>query len=297
MALQPAPRVADVAFRLALGWVGSAAAFVAVVGGIAGTAQSWGRAEYAGLDLRPPETHSLGLHVLAMLALAVLAVGGAAPLVSSRRTWPIGGLVLVGVAAGPMTICAAPVSPAFLTPPTAVTGALDTWLSTRAEWHVTVAAVLALVMVAAVAWTAWLLCRPSEAPRPMWTVFVVVGAVATAAQVAPAYGHQRGGGVTILGWAVLAAGLATSISASTRWWAGPVAWLGVGAALGLMRAAYHVPGSAPGVAGWEFLGRAPVVLTREAVLVLLVSPAAGVFAQVTRRVVSPRAGPVRGGAW
>jgi hypothetical protein len=290
-----------VVLRLTLGWAGCAAVFALVVGGVAAGAQAWARADSSRLvpGSAFPQTHSVLLHVLAMLALAVLTAGAAAPLAASHRTWPLAVSVLVGVAAGPMRICAAPVSRSFIAPVSTWTGELNLSGSTRPEWRLLVAVVLALVMAAAAIWTAVLLRRPPGAPQPMWTVFVVAAVVAVAAQAAPQYGWSRPDAVVTVGWALLVAGLAVGVGASIRWWTGPVALAGAVVALTLMRAAYqHVPGnvhgpgildswdSFTGVAGWEYLGHAPAVLSQEVVILLLVAPAAGFAAQITRQAMA-----------
>jgi hypothetical protein len=86
------------AFRLALGWVGCAAVFAVVVGGIAAGAQEWARADGSRLDPGSafPQTHSV-LHVLTMLALAALTAGAAAPLAASSWIWPLAALVLTSL--------------------------------------------------------------------------------------------------------------------------------------------------------------------------------------------------------
>jgi hypothetical protein len=300
------------AVRLALGWGGCAAVFACVVGGVAAGAQAWARADSSRLvpGWAFPQTHSVGLHVLAMLALAVLTAGAAAPLAASHRTWPLAASVLIGVAAGPMRICAAPMSRSFMAPGLSWTGELNLSGTTRPEWRLLVAGVLALVMAAGAIWTAVVLRRPRGAPQPMWTVFVVAAVVAVVAQAAPQYGWSRPSGVVTVGWALLVAGLAVGVSASVHWWTGPAALAGAVVALALMRAAYQdVPGNVhgpgildgwdffTGVAGWEYLGHAPAVLSREVVILLLVAPAAGFAAQITRQAMAgARAGRARPGS-
>jgi hypothetical protein len=291
-----------VAVRLVLGWVGCAVVFAVAVGGIAAGAQSWARADlarFASPGWAGPQTHSVGLHVLAMLALAALTAAAVAPFVASPRTWLPAACVLVGVAAGPMRVCAAPMSRSFLAPVVTWTGELNLSGGTRAEWRVSVAVVLVLVMAAAAVWTAVVLRRPPGAPRPMWTVFVLAAVVAFVAQALAHYGWSRPGGMTAVGWALLVGGLVAAVGASVRWWAGPAALAGVVVTLALMRAAYqYVPGNVNGpgllesweayrgVAGWEYLGHAPAVLSREVVILLVAAPAVGFAAQIARQAMT-----------
>jgi hypothetical protein len=171
---------------------------------------------------------------------------------------------------------------------------------------VLVAVVLALVMAAAAAWTAVVLRRPPGAPRPMWTVFVLAGVVAYLAQALAHYGWSRPGGMIAVGWALLVGGLVAGVGASVRWWTGPAALVGVVGTLALLRAAYQdVPGNVTGpglleswgafrdVAGWEYLGSAPAVLSREVVIVLVAAPAAGFAAQVARQAMTGARAAVR----
>jgi hypothetical protein len=227
-----------------------------LIGGIASLAQS------AGDRVSPGPHYSLTMHVLAMTALATLAVAVAAVLEGIGRT-ELAGFVLVATVAGPMTLVAAPASGSVLEPSMA-----DTTLA----WHVAVGAVLLAIMAT---WT-WLIVRTigkrtsdqDSTPAPVrssWMgpdlVFCATAVLAVEAYARTPQQADSPSGRAIIGWAVLAAGIVTAVAFGRRWWVAPAALVGAGAVLGLVFLAYSRVGGWPGVAGWEYDGMEPPIIT------------------------------------
>jgi hypothetical protein len=272
---------------LLAGAVAAVTALALLDGGVAGLAQRAALAEAAryGLGRTDLELYSLTGHVLAMLAVAAVAVATATGLAATDLR-PLAACVLAGAVTGPMTVAAAPVAASLV--------AGDSG-DTRWWWHVAVALAQLVVMAAATWWTFECLRRPDAvadhrgvpwATRSVSAaaVFTLVAVAGFAVQVVvDRNGGSQGPGVlAMLGWAILAGGLVTAVGWSVHWWASFAALVGVGAALGLMYAAYHRPGGWPGVAGWEVFGQSPLVLTVGAAVTLLVAPFLGMVAQLLR---------------
>lgn len=250
--------------RLALGSLIPAAALALVFGGL--TYLAWRLADADG-----PVTHySLNMHVIAMLAVSTLAVGVASALVVQRKP-VLAGLVLIATAFGPMTIVATPVKASLVT---------SNSQDTQMWWHAVVAAVVAVLLSG---WTWWVVrCLPKTHPSNVPAqssltamlpdlVFIVTAGSAVLAYLSVPVQSNEPAMRAIIGWAVLAAGIVTSVGFAKRWWTSFVAAGAVGVVLGLVFLAYSRDGGWPGVAGWEYNGMASPIITSVASTAVLLT--------------------------
>jgi hypothetical protein len=262
---------------LVLAWAGGACALAVVVGGLAAAAQHEAQVNARALGLGGTTTYSLTGHVAGVVLLGALAVAVAVTLVASRRP-VLAGLVLVGVALGPMTIVATPVR-AGLVP--------ESYMDTRLWWHAVVGVVVVAVLAgwagAVVSRLAALPTRPGSVepdrarfPSEGVLVFALV-AIGFIVSWNKSFALQESVGVMpAAGWAVLASGMV--VAAADRGWRVGAATLSLaGAALLTMFGAYHRDGGWPGVAGWEFGGmQSPVVLSTTVAAMILIAAPVGV---------------------
>jgi len=217
--------------RLAVGTALGGLAVGVLDGVIAGMAQRSDGLWYASVGT-PWYPYSLTRHVLATAALALLTVAVATSL-TRRGAGLLGGLMILGVVAGPMAVCAAPVSRSLL----------DDSLVPYWWWSLLVGAVHVTVLTAWTWWTTAALRHLDLSPNPTITVapadgarpgapvasaasgavFLTVAAAALVAQAVVERGQVQAdlGVVAMLGWAVLAGGLAATVAESTRRWTGP----------------------------------------------------------------------------
>ncbi len=279
--------------RRLVAWFAGAAVLGTLVAALTTAAQDMARQQVRAMGLGDGSFYSLSEHVLAMTLIGILAVTASVWLWQTG-SWGAGLLVLAGVAAGPMTVVAAPISTRLVA---------DGNQDTVGWWHLVVGGAVVAVLVS---WTtAVVRLSTSRPPRRPWTLFrrpvtvevalvLVAGSAAwTSMGLARSIGGENPGFLVILGWAALAAGVALGISRARSWQAPVVAW-GLEILIILMlHQAYDRDGGWPGVAGWELNGmESPVVFSREVVLPLLFAPALGVLLRWGRSAtLAGRPGP------
>ncbi|HTY70842.1 MAG TPA: hypothetical protein VMI11_00290 [Actinomycetes bacterium] len=214
------------------------------------------------------QRYSLPAHVLAMTAVAALAVAVASGLIRLGK-WELAAITAAGTAFGPMTLAAVPVRASL------VTAASD---DTALWWRALVALALTAVILTWAGAAARCLPPPQRPVRGLPSALAVDGLFAAVAVL----GVVGYGGVptqadtpvmrAVVGWALLAAGVATVAAFGSRWWVSPGYVLACAAALGLIVVAYARSGGWPGVAGWERDGmESPIVTCAESTVILLAS--------------------------
>jgi hypothetical protein len=230
-------------------------------------------------------TYSAGAHVVAMVAVAALAVMVTVTLWRSGSR-AMAGAVVVGAAAGPMAVVAAPIRPGLMAP---------TSMDTLWWWHVLVTCALTLLI------GGWLfglnavrrrdgVGRPELSPvRWDASIFLVTAALAFTVVWNHSWQLQESpGALPALGWALLSAGLVVAAARSSRKRAVSTIALSVLTLLALSHA-YTRPGGWPGVAGWELKGmESPVVLSSRVEVVLLAAGVLGLVIGVVRSRVKSR---------
>ena len=263
--------------RLGLGSLLAAAVLGVTTGGMSLAAQHM--ADPAALRERYPVT----LHVFAMIAVAGLSVAVAAAL--ARRGLPlVAGLVLVGSAVGPMTVVAVPVRASLVDE--------STLGDTRMWWHVVVAALLTAVLVG---WTWWadrcLNERTTERPAASdgsrlaaAALFAVVAAAGLSAYFLIPPQSNEPVMRAVVGWALLAAGIAVAAGFARTLWASLDFLVGVAATAGLIFLAYTRLGGWPGVAGWEYDGmESPIITSVASTVMMFAAPFIGSATWLARR--------------
>lgn len=273
--------------RLGLGSLLAAAVLGVTTGGMSLAAQHM--ADPAALRERYPVT----LHVLAMIAVAGLSVAVAAAL--ARRGLPlVAGLVLVGSAAGPMTVVAVPVRASLVDE--------ATLRDTRMWWHVVVAALLTAVLVG---WTWWadrcLNTRTTErpasdgSPLAAAALFAVVAAAGLSAYFLIPPQSNEPVMRAVVGWALLAAGIAVAAGFARTLRVSLGFLVGVAAAAGLLFLAYTRLGGWPGVAGWEYDGmESPIITSVASTVMMFAAPLIGSATWLARRGIRHPGVAVRG---
>jgi len=105
---------------------------------------------------------------------------------------------------------------------------------------------------------------------------VTVAAAVLAAQAVAGRGQVQEdlGVAAMLGWAVLAGGLAATVAESAHRWAALATFAAAVGVLMLMSAAYARDGGWPGVAGWEPI-TSPFVLSWTSTVAVCAAPLAG----------------------
>jgi hypothetical protein len=267
--------------RLVAAWGGGTVVLAGLVGGLAGAAQHAARVDARAQGLGGgPYTYSLSQHVAAMVLLGVLAVAVAA-ILDRRGTRVLAALALLGAAAGPMTLVAAP----------AWAGVVRTSLmDTQAWWH---AAVAVSVLAVLGSWTLWVeralpapsAVRSAAGPGPSrGAVFTILAAVLFVVFWNKSWELQESPGVVpALGWALLVAAL--GVAASRAALRVRVALLVLSAAVpALLYLAYQREGGWPGVAGWELGGMQSPVITSTSIVVCLLAavPVGAAFCLLAR---------------
>jgi hypothetical protein len=266
--------------RVVLGSLVPAAVIGLMVGGL--TWMGWKLAD-------SPEhiTHySLSMHVIAMLALSILAVAVGSALVVQRKP-VLAGVVLIATAFGPMTIVATPIRASLIT---------STYQDTRIWWHVVVAGALTIVLSA---WTWWVVrCLPEPEGQPDRPpsalasllpdlVFIVSAAGGLLAYLSSPDQSNQPAMRAMVGWAILAAGIVTAVGFARHWWTSLVLAGGAGVVLGLIFLAYSRNGGWPGVAGWEYQGmESPIITSVGATAAVLSAWLLGLVVWFGRRAVS-----------
>jgi hypothetical protein len=278
--------------RLVAAWGGGAVVLGALVGGLAAAGQHAAQVDARARGVGGTSTYSLAEHVASMVLLGVLAVT-VAVLLDRRGTRLLAALALLGVAVGPMTVVAAPAWGGLVR-----TSSMDT----QVWWHAVVAlAVLTVLGSWAVLVEGALHLSPavraSNAPGPsQGAVFTVLAAVLFAVCWNKSWELQESPGVVpALGWALLLATLVLAASrAATRVLAALV--MLSAAVPALLFLAYHRDGGWPGVAGWEFAGMQPPVITSTSIVVcVLAAVPVGVAVRLLARPLRSRV-PVRTGS-
>jgi hypothetical protein len=263
------------------------AAFVAVM---TASAQHAGVADARANGIASLYLYSLVWHVVAMVAVACLAVAVAVTLWRSASR-VMAGVIVVGAAAGPMAVVAAPIRPALMAP---------TSMDTVWWWHVVVSAALTVLL------GAWVLAlhaltrrdavERSPLPAGRWDASVFVVAAALAFSLAWNHSWQlqeSPGALPAFGWAVLAAGMFLAARRVGQWRAVCMVALAALALLALSHA-YTRPGGWPGVAGWEMGGmESPVVLSARVEVVVVAAGALGMLAAAGRTMLARTAQTLR----
>lgn len=257
-------------------------ALILLDGGIAAWAQLTARRQVSARHVAAIAQYSLDRHLLAMLSLSLFTVGLACTLIRTRQSL-LAAVLLIAVAAGPMTILAAPVGPALIT---ANSGNTVWW------WHTVVQGGQLLILGA---WT-WWATRCLHGRRIFTVAFVdpalpeqhhgVVScgllsglyvAVMVTAQILTrtSDGAESPGLLVMAGWAMLGAAGAVVVLQSSWWPMSGTVMVGTVLMLGMMYDAYYRPGGWPGVAGWENGLEPPIVLSFSTSACVLAGPLAG----------------------
>jgi hypothetical protein len=266
--------------RLVAAWGAGAVALGALVAGLAATGQHAAQADARAQGVGGIYTYSLAEHVSAMVLLGVLAVA-VAVILDRRDARLLAALALLGAAAGPMTLVAAPAWSGLVR-----TSAMDT----RAWWHAVVAtAVLALLG----SWAHWVEQALPAPPQirsaarsgpSRGALFTVLAALLFVVFWNKSWQLQESPGVVpALGWALLVAALVVAASRAAL----PVRVVLVvlsAAVPAVLFLAYHRESGWPGVAGWEFNGmQSPVITSTSIVMCLLAAVPVGVTFRLLAR--------------
>jgi len=262
--------------------IGLAALAVATLdGGIAYWAKHVADAYGITQGVSPASGYSWPGHVVAMLLLAAFTVAVTATLTVDGNP-VLAFFVLASVAAGPMTVVAAPVTVSLML---AQTELATLW------WRLLVAAVQLIILSAAVWWCVRCLqahrralgtgrAATSTGSVPILVSLVAGLVIAAELLVQPFVMGQSPRPLPLLGWAVLTAATTLLVSRSDRLRTAILAFVGAGLALGVMSLAYLRHGGWPGVAGWEWSSiQSPVVVSFPTALVLLSAPLLGRIAR------------------
>jgi hypothetical protein len=262
--------------RLGAGSAVAAAVIVAIVGGLSFLAQRLAGGSHG-------ERYSVTMHALAMVAVAGLSVAVATGL-TRRGLALLGGAVLVATVVGPMTVTAVPLTPDLVNQ--------TTWGDTVGWWHGVVGSALLAVLIG---WTWWTVrCvgargvdeaeATSSSRLFVCAVFAVVAVAGMLAYSEVAAQSDEPAMRAVLGWALLAAGMASVAASSHTAWPSLGFFLAAGGVLLVIVAAYTRIGGWPGVAGWELDGmESPIITSVASTAVVLLAPIVGAVVWFVRR--------------
>jgi hypothetical protein len=259
--------------RLMLGSLLAVAALAVLVGGFALVAQR--NADAVVLSYH----YSVSMHIVAMSSVAALSVAVAAAVLRLGQPL-VAGIVLIGSALGPMTLVAVPVQPSLVD--------ASTFGDTALWWRVLVGVALLGLMTAWAWWTTKCLdTRPTIDSLshttetfswlPSTVLFVVMTGVGLVAYRMTPQQANEPALRAIVGWALLAAGIAVVTAFARTAWMSLAMLAAVASTMGIIFLAYTRLGGWPGVAGWEFNGmESPIITSVASTVTLLAAPVIGV---------------------